>query len=315
MKILVIGGTRHLGRALVARLAARGDQVTVANRGVTPGELPPGVQRIKADLSQPGDLDRALAGRAFDAAVHMIASSTQGAHDVLEVLAGKVGHYLQCGSTGIYAPLSYIPADEEHPTNPPPEFGGFALKLQADEAALQFCGEHSLPVTILRPTNIIGAGDVPIDIWGARNPAFFQRIIDGELISIPNDGRALLQPGYVGDLADAFVAALDRPQMAGIYNISCRYAITLNHYVELLADALGGKPTVEHVPADELIGRHSGSGKLDVSGLLFLCEHMCFSLAKAARDLGYCPQMQPQDSVEENVRWMLDQRIIVKHRD
>ncbi len=34
-----------------------------------------------------------------------------------------------------------------------------------------------------------------------------------------------------------------------------------------------------------------------VTGLLFLCEHMCFSMAKAERDLGYCPQMQPEDNL------------------
>lgn len=313
MNLLVIGGTRYLGLALVTRLAARGDQVTVANRGRTPGELPPGVQRVKADLTQPGDLARALDGRSFDAAVHMIASSADGAREALGALAGKIGHYVQCGSTGVYTPLSYIPADEEHPPNSELSGFGFEGKLAADQEALGFCGEHSLPVTILRPTNIIGAGDVPLDIWGARNPAFFQRILDGELISIPNDGRALLQPGHVGDLADAFVAALDRPQVAGICNISCRYAITLNYYVELVADALGRKPTVEHVPAEELIRRYGASGKLDVSGLLFLCEHMCLSIAKAERVLAYSPQMQPEDSVAETVRWLLDQGIIVRH--
>ena len=137
MKVLVIGGTRHLGLAIVNRLAARGDQVTVANRGRTPSELPQGVQRVEANLSEPGSLATALEGRTFDAAVHMIAYSSDRAREALAALRGKIGHYVQCGSTGVYAPLSYVPGDEEHPTDPPPEFGGFRGKADADEEALQ----------------------------------------------------------------------------------------------------------------------------------------------------------------------------------
>ncbi len=312
MNVLVIGGTRYLGLAVATKLAGRGDQVTVANRGVTPAELPQTVQRVRVDVAKAGDLAKAVEGRTFDAAVHMIARSSEGTREVLETLQGNVGHYVQCGSTGVYAPLLYLPADEQHPTDPPPEFGGFDGKLAADREALQFCDEHCVPVTILRPTNIIGPGDVPIDIWGTRNPAFFQRIIDNQVISIPNDGQALLQPVHVSDLADAFIAALDRPQAEGIYNISCRYAITLNRYVDLVADALGQEPTVEHVAAEDLIRQYSKLGKINASGLQFLCQHMCFSIAKAEQDLHYRPQMQPDDSVQENVGWMLDQEIIGK---
>jgi len=312
MKTLVIGGTRYLGRAIVDKLAARGDEVTVANRGLTRGELPDGVHRVTADLSETGSLAAAVQDQTFDAAVHVIAYDAQRVQEAQAALSGKIGHYVQCGSTGVYAPLVYVPADEQHPTNPPPELGGFGGKLEADQEALRWCAEDALPLTILRPTNVIGAGDIPIDIWGGRSPAFFQRIIDHKVISIPDDGRTLLQPGHVQDLADAFVAALDRPAKQGIYNITCRYAVTLNRYVELVADALGAEAIVEHVPAEELIQRYGQTGKLNAGGLSFLCEHMCFTIAKAQQDLDYCPQMQPEDSVEDSLRWMVNQGMITK---
>ncbi len=50
MRVLVIGGTRYLGSAIVQRLAARGDEVTVANRGQTAGELPLGVAQVTCDI-------------------------------------------------------------------------------------------------------------------------------------------------------------------------------------------------------------------------------------------------------------------------
>jgi len=310
MNVLIIGGTHFLGLNLTRRLAARGDRVTVANRGQTPAQLPESVQRLKVDISAEGALAKAVEGMTFDAAVHMIAMSASTANVVLEPLAGKIGHYVQCGSVGVYAPLAYVPADENHPTHPRDvgpdgEYVGFSHKLAADTEAQRLCAEYDLPLTILRPTAIIGAGVVPIDLWGARNPKCFQRIIDGEVLSVPNDGRALIHFGHVGDLADAFVLALDQPEKADIYNITSEYAITLNYYVELLEEAVGRKAQVEYVPMEELLARHQVEGNLR-----FLCEHMCFTIAKVKQALGYSPQITPEQAVADSLRWMFDQGLI-----
>ena len=124
MRVLVIGGTRYLGRAIVQRLAARGDEVTVANRGQTASDLPLGVAQVTCDIDEPGSLPAALEGLDFDAAVHMIAMNGTRARTVLEDLRGRIGHYVQCGSTGVYMPLQVVPADEDHPVDPPSERPG-----------------------------------------------------------------------------------------------------------------------------------------------------------------------------------------------
>ena len=315
MDVLIIGGTRFLGLNITQRLAARGDRVTVANRGQTAWERPEGVEQIMADISQERSLAAAVEGRAFDAAIHMIAMSAGSAAAVLEPLQGKIGHYVQCGSVGVYAPLQYLPADEEHPTHPreigPDEqYVGFSHKLAADTEAARLCEEFAIPLTVLRPTAIIGPGAVPIDIWGDRRPERFQWILDEETIEVPNDGRALIQFGHVADLADAFVLALDQPEKAGIYNISSEYAITLNYYLQLLGEALGKTPRLEYVPMLELLERHPDRAELNERGLRFLCEHMCFSIERVKRELGYSPRRTPERAVEESVRWMLDEGLI-----
>jgi len=312
MNILIIGGTNHIGPYMVQRLLARGDRVTVVNRGSRHTRLPEGVERLTADIYQEGALAQAVGDRTFAAAIHMIAGSAQSTRVVLEPLRGKIGRYLHCGSTGVFAPLARVPGDETCPQNPPVEFGGFEGKVQADNEARRLCAEYGLSLVILRPTNVGGPGNVPIDIWGNRKPAFFQRIIDGQVISIPNDGRGLLQIVHADDMARSFVLALDRPEVAGDFNISCSYAITLNRYAEILGEALGRAPVVEHVPMEELIRLYGDTGKLSVGGLLFLCEHMCFDLRRAREQLGYVAQFEPEDSVPETVQWMFDEGIISK---
>ncbi|MGI5817540.1 MAG: NAD-dependent epimerase/dehydratase family protein [Armatimonadota bacterium] len=313
MKVLIIGGTRYLGREIMLRLSERGDDVTVLNRGRTDCPLPENVRCVTADITDPETVVRALEGRRFDTCAHMIAMDGVRAERVIEAVRGVVGHYVQCGSTGVFMPLRRCPADETEPVDPPtPEWGGFGAKAESDRVARELCEQYDLPLTILRPTNIMGPGDVPIDLLGGRDPEFFQAVLDGGPITIPNLGEGLLQPGDVRDLADAFVLAIDRPEAAGEYNISSPYAITHNYYAELLADAMGVDPEARHVPLDELIDEYTGTDGFSVRGIRFFTEHMCFTIEKARRELGYNPQYTAEDSVEQTVRWMFDNNVIVR---
>jgi len=316
MRVLVIGGTRYLGREITDRLAKRGDDVTVLNRGRTECMVPEGVSCVTADITVPETVVQALEGsdgrvERFDACIHMIAMDGARAASVIDSVWGVVDHYIQCGSTGVFMPLQHCPADESEPVEPPaPEWGGFGSKAESDQVARELCAEYDLPLTILRPTNVMGPGDIPIDLLGGRDPEFFQGILDGQPITIPNHGEGLLQPGDVRDLADAFVLAADHPEKAGEYNISSPYAITHNYYAELLADALGVETHVRHVEVDDLIEEYEGTDRFSVRGIRFFAEHMCFTIEKARRELGYEPQYTAEDSVEQTVRWMFDNGVI-----
>lgn len=322
LRILIVGGTRYLGRGIVERLVERGDDVTILNRGRTGFPPQESVTCVTGDITEPQSVVEALKGpggkaTTFDACVHMIAMDGVRAERVIEAVWGLVGHYVQCGSTGVFMPLQRCPADETEPVDPPPpELGGFGAKADSDAVARELCERYDLPLTILRPTNIMGPGDVPIDLWGGRDPRLFQGMLDGETVLIPNRGEGLLQPGDVRDLADAFVLALDQPEKAtptgAEYNISSPYAITHNYYAELLADALDVEPPVEHVAEEELLDRYEGTDRISARGIRFFAEHMCFTIEKACRELGYDPRYTAEASVEDTVRWMFDEGIIAR---
>jgi len=313
MKVLIVGGTRFLGREIMLRLAERGDEVTVVNRGRTECELPEGVANLTADITEDGSLAAALEGLRFDACVHMIAMDGERARAVIDVVQGRIDHYVQCGSTGVFMPLTYVPGDEEHPVDPPAnEWGGFNGKVASDRVARELCERYDLPLTILRPTAVIGPGTIPLDYWGGRDPRLFQTILDGNPIVLPERGEGLIQFGDVRDLADAFVLALDRPQRAGEYNISSRYAITHNYYAQLLAQAMDVPLRVEHMPAEEIIARHEPEGLTSKRGMRFFARHMCFTIEKVRRELGYSPQYTAEDAIAASVQWMLDNEVIVR---
>ena len=122
--VLVIGGTRFVGRLLVARLLAHGDSVTLFNRGTRDDPFGTHVERLVGDRTT-DDLPRLLRGRTFDGAVDFAAyhaSDVAGAIDVLDV-----GHYIFISTGQVYLVRDEVrtpsrEADYDGPLKPrPPE--------------------------------------------------------------------------------------------------------------------------------------------------------------------------------------------------
>ena len=100
MRLLVLGGTKFLGRAVVEAALARGDEVTLFNRGQTGTELFPEVEKLRGDRD--GDL-AALEGREWDAVIDPSGYVPRIVRDSAELLRGSVGHYVFVSSGSVYA--------------------------------------------------------------------------------------------------------------------------------------------------------------------------------------------------------------------
>ena len=175
MKVLLIGGTRFLGLAIANALHRHGHRVVVAHRGHTKAALPDTAREIHVDVADQKSLESCLLAEQYDAVVDTILGA-KTLEWMVTTLNGRIRQFVHCGSTGVYAPMKRIPATEEDPCEALPQYGGFGAKLEQDEVLMRAHRQTGFPATILRPTNIYGAGDIPLDIWGARNPAFFRRL-------------------------------------------------------------------------------------------------------------------------------------------
>ena len=101
MRLLVLGGTRFVGRALVADALHRGWQVTALTRGRT-GTLPAGVTALTADRTDPVALRRALGDATWDASVDTWAAAPAVAGSSARALRGRVGRMGYVSSTSVY---------------------------------------------------------------------------------------------------------------------------------------------------------------------------------------------------------------------
>jgi 2'-hydroxyisoflavone reductase len=112
MKLLVLGGTKFLGRYVVEAALARGHEVTLFNRGQLNPELFPDVEKLRGDRD--GGLD-VLKGRRWDMVVDPSGYSPRVVRDSARLLSDAVEHYTFVSSQSAYKDTSVPGVDEDYP--------------------------------------------------------------------------------------------------------------------------------------------------------------------------------------------------------
>ena len=166
--------------------------------------------------------------------------------------------------------------------------------------------EEGFPATVIRPCYITGPGMLPLDNQGGRRKDYISDIIAEKTLDVPDNGLALLQPIHVKDLAASFrLAAQTHRSIGQIYNICLSHAVTLIRYHEITAAAFGKKAHLNFMSVDDMLKKYAGN--IHETGLRFLATHMCFTIEKAIRDLGYQPHCTPEEAIAETARWAAEQ--------
>jgi 2'-hydroxyisoflavone reductase len=213
MKILIIGGTRFLGRHLVNSARARGHDVTLFNRGKTNPDLFRKVKKIHGDREK--DLHQ-LSG-TWDAVIDTCGYVPRVVKMSAEMLKDKVEKYVFISSVSVYSDYSKIGINESHPVGKIEdesleEITGESygpLKALCEKAVQDVMGLNSL---IIRPGLIVGPHD-PTD----RFTYWPVRVARGGEILAPEKPEAVTQIIDVRDLAD-FIFQLIENDVSGVFN-------------------------------------------------------------------------------------------------
>ncbi len=100
MNILVIGGTRYLGKHLVRKLLDQGHEVTIATRGMTPDVFGSEVKRIRFDRTDRESVKEELSDREYDVAYDNINYSPYDTESILECIHTQ--RYIFTSSSAVY---------------------------------------------------------------------------------------------------------------------------------------------------------------------------------------------------------------------
>ena len=213
MRLLVLGGTHHVGRAVVETALGRGDDVTTLTRGVS-GPSASGAIALHADRTDPAMLRAALGTAEWDAVIDTWSGAPAVVRDSAGLLADRAGHYGYVSSRSVYSWPPPPGQDESGPVvdGDPADTGQddyAAAKRGGELAAIEAFGDRAL---LARAGLIIG----PYEIVG-RMPWWLGRIDRGGDVLAPGPPDRPLQLIDCRDLAAWMLSAADRG-IGGAFN-------------------------------------------------------------------------------------------------
>ncbi|MBL1100017.1 SDR family oxidoreductase [Streptomyces coffeae] len=232
MRLLMLGGTEFVGRAVTEEARARGWEVTVFHRGRH--DPPPGVTALHGDRTVPDGL-AALAPGAWDIVVDTWSGPPSAVRDAARLLAGRAGHYVYISSRSVYADPAPAGLDENGPlvdASPDADDGDYAtIKRGGELAACAAFGDRAL---LARAGLIIG----PYENIG-RLPWWLNRIARGGPVLAPGPRDLPLQYIDVRDLAQWVLDAAGRG-LGGAYNlVGARGHTTMGELLETCVRVTG----------------------------------------------------------------------------
>lgn len=321
-KIVITGASGFVGSALALALAGSDIELHALTRPTSD------LQRVKhlpiswhvGDITKPKSLRHVFDGAA--AVIHAAGMlgeagvsdatyrhiNTEGTNNVLAEIAdsGSNPRIVYISSAGVLGPFTGQPndpaPDEDSPLAPS---NPYEQSKAAAELVARSYSAAGLPIIIVRPEFIYGPGDLHV-------LGLFRSIQRRQFFYIGN-GHNYCHPTYVGDMVDGLLRALNTGTPGEIYNIAGPRPITFRELAETIAAAVNVSPPRLALPKPlvwlgaagaETVGTRLGfSVPLSRTGVAFFSEDRRSTYAKAARDLGYQPQVDIEEGVANSVAW------------
>jgi nucleoside-diphosphate-sugar epimerase len=305
MRLLVAGGAGFVGSHLCEALAAAGHDVVgidcftdyyareLKERNLAESRSHPRFRFEELDLRL-AELDPVLDGadaivneaampglvrswRDFEAyescnfsALHRLIEASQRC---------GVGRFVQASTSSVYGTNAV--GDEGQPTRPVSPYG--VTKLAAEHLLLAHHQSQGLPVVILRYFSIYGPRQRPDMAYRI----FCERLLANEPIVVYGDGLQTRGNTYVTDCVAATASALTQGSVGAVYNVGGGEELALLTAVQLLSDALGVEPVIEHRPARLGDQRHTMA-----------------DCSRAALDLGWAPTVGAAEGLAAEANWV-----------
>ncbi len=310
MKIVIIGGTGHVGTYLVPRLVMAGHEVVAISRQKRePYQSHPCwnlVRQVEIDRTEAekkNTFGKRILELAPEVVIDMICYSPETAKNLVEALQGEVQHLLTCGTTWVHGFSEQVPTNENHPRQP---FGDYGINKAACESyLLSKYRQTGFPVTIIHPGHIVGPGWVPVNPTGNFDLKVFEKLAKGEKILLPNFGLETVHHVHADDVAQSFINAINNRNRAlgESFHIVSEQALTLRGYAVAMAAWFGKEAKLSFLPWE------SWKDTVNENDAVATWDHISHSpncsIEKAKRLLNYQPRYTSLQAVQESVTYLI----------
>jgi len=315
MRVVIIGGTGHIGSYLTPRLVEAGYTVLCVSRGEkTPYRQHSAWKAIKyvvmdRDAEEAaGSFGERIAALDAHTVIDLTCYKPESARQIVDGLRGRVEHLLHCGTIWVHGPSVEVPTTEEAPRS---AFGEYGIRKQAIEEYLLGESRRGFPVTMLHPGHLVGTGWNPLNPQGNFNPRVFSGLAQGIEVKLPNIGMETVHHVHADDVAQAFLCAMEHRSAAlgESFHVVSPSAITLRGFAERMAAWFGRPAKLRFLPWEEW---KATASERDAKATWDHIAHSpnC-SIAKARALLGYAPRYTSLEAVQEAVTAMQQSGVVV----
>jgi nucleoside-diphosphate-sugar epimerase len=307
MIVAITGGTGFIGKKLVARLVERGDTVRLLTRNPAGSRLSARVKIHVCDLLTVGVSELSLMLDGVGVLYHcagqltnepaMKALHVDATRKLVEAASGRVDHWVQLSSVGVYGQVRDGFITEESALNP---IGQYEVsKTESDLIVIDGANQGGYSYSILRPSNVFGAG--------MSNQSLFGMIamIDRGLFFYIGKPGASANYIHVDNVAEGLIrCATMEAARNRIFNLSDHR--TLEQFASTIADAIGRPAPWLSIP--EMIARLAGRtlGRmprfpLTLSRVDALVNRSQYPILRIQQELSYGYVASMEDGVKELV--------------
>jgi nucleoside-diphosphate-sugar epimerase len=311
MRILVIGGTGHVGTYLVPLLVTAGHEVISVSRqnrkpysGHTAWKDVKQIviDRVEADKKK--SFGKQISKLSPDVVIDMICFTPESAKLLAESLHGRVQHFLHCGTIWVHGFSEQVPTVESQPRKP---FGDYGIKKAAiEEWLLSFSHTTGFPATILHPGHIVGPGWIPLNPAGNFNPEVFKILMTGKELFLPNIGMETVHHVHAEDVAQAFIKSINcRNNAIGeSFHVVSSQALTLRGYATAMAEWFGKEANLRFLPWEKwkkTVSERDADATWD-----HIAHSPNCSIEKARKAIDYNPRYTSLQAVKESVSYLIE---------
>ena len=299
MKVLIVGGTGNISTACTRRALAKNMEVFHLNRGTRKDRTPAGVAELHADMRNPAEVKKALAGHKFDSVVQFLAYTPEHIEADMEVFRGITDQYVFISSATVYKRPALTPIITESTPQGNPFWEYAQLKIACEKVLTEKGADF--PYTIIRHSHTYDDGWI-LSQFVSVDFGVCWRILNGLPVVVAGDGQSLWTVTHASDFAKGLVGLLGNPAALGeAFHITSDELLTWDSITRLTGFALGAQPKIVHIPSEFIMKVLPARGV----GLLGDKAHSCiFDNSKIKHFVpAFVPEVHFAEGLRRSIEW------------